>query len=88
MASSNPRSDAVAWKLLEILPGLPIITVPVATAGVQRTKVVVGEGLKQLEEAGILTRLSSAESARTWESTQLLNLIRDLEAGMSPSARN
>ncbi|MCX6430946.1 MAG: Fic family protein, partial [Actinobacteria bacterium] len=87
-ASSNPRSDAVAWKLLEILPGLPIITVPVATAAVQRTKVVVGEGLKQLEEAGILARLSSAESARTWEATELLNLISDLEAGMAPAVKN
>lgn len=81
-AGINPRSDAVAWKILEILPGLPIITTPVATLAVQRTKAVVGEGLKQLESAGILTRLPSGESARAWESLELLDLISDLEAGI------
>lgn len=75
--ASNPRSDAVAWRILELLPGYPIITTPVATAVTGRTKAVVGEGLKQLEAAGILSRLSGGAGAVAWESTELLNLISD-----------
>jgi len=85
-AASNPRSDAAAWAIIDILPAHPVITVPVATLATGRTKAVVGEGLKQLEAAGILSRLPIGGGATTWESAQLLDLISDLEAGEPPSS--
>ena len=85
-AASNPRSDAAAWAIIDILPAYPVITVPVTTVATGRTKAVVGEGLKQLEAAGILSRLPIGGGATTWESAQLLDLISDLEAGEPPSS--
>lgn len=85
--SANPRSDAAAWKIIEFLPGYPIINVPIAVAATSRTKAAVGEAMKQLETAGVLVRSSEREATRTWEAVNLLDVLGDLEAGVVPPAR-
>lgn len=79
---SNPRSDAAAWVIIDVLPAHPVITVPVAAAATQRTKPAVGHGISELEEAGILRRLSESARNRAWEATGLLDLIVGLETGV------
>jgi Fic family protein len=78
---SNPRSDAAAWAIIDVLPAQPIITVPVGGAATKRTKPAVSNGMAALEEAGILVRLSESARNRAWEATGLLDLISDLESG-------
>jgi Fic family protein len=84
---SNPRADAAAWGLIAVLPAHPIITVPVAVAATQRTRPAVANAIGQMEDAGILTRLTESARNRAWEADGLLDLIVGLEAGVS-SARH
>jgi Fic family protein len=87
--TANPRADSVAWALIDVMPAHPMISVPLAVAVTGRTKAVVNEALLQLETAGVVTRASQGQRNRTWEATGLLNLLADLEAGVtvpSPSA--
>ncbi len=81
--SSNPRADSVAWTLIGVLPAHPMISVPVAVAATGRTKAVVNEALRQLETAGVVTRASRGQRNRTWEAAGLLDLLADLEAGVT-----
>ncbi len=79
-AHSNPRADAVAWAIIDTLPGYPIITVPVAVAATKRTRPAVANAVAELEEAGILRRLSESPRNRAWEAEDLSDLIARLEA--------
>jgi GTP-sensing pleiotropic transcriptional regulator CodY len=60
-----------------------MISGPVAVAATGRTKAVVNDALLQLESAGVLTRASQGKRNRTWEATGLLDLLADLEAGVT-----
>ncbi len=78
------RQDAAAWQLIEILPGHPVITVPVGVAKVNRTKPAVNGGINQLLSAGILRPLSENKRNRAWEATGLLDLLARLDSGEDP----
>jgi len=80
--ASNPRSDAAAWALIDLLPAHPVVTVPVAVAATKRTKPAVTNGIDELERAGVLHRLSESARNRAWEADGLLDLIVGLEAGV------
>ena len=84
-AGANPRSDAAAWALIEVLPAHPIITTPVAAAATGRAKAAVHQAVRQLAECGILESTSTAKRNRAWEVMGLLELLEDLEAGNAPS---
>ncbi len=79
-AHSNPRADAAAWAIIDALPAYPVVTVPVAVAATKRTKPAVTNAVAELEEAGILRRLSESARNRAWEAEGLLDLIAGLEA--------
>jgi Fic family protein len=78
---SNPRADAVAWTIIDVLPGHPVITVPVAVAATKRTKPAVTNAIDELGEAGVLVELSGSRRNRSWEARGLLDLIVGLEEG-------
>src|ERR1700722_20101748 len=75
---------AAAWRLIEILPGHPVITVPVGVAGVTRTKPAVSGGINQLVNAGVLRPLTENRRNRAWEAAGLLDLLARLESGEYP----
>ncbi len=79
-----PRSDAAAWAIVDILPAHPMITAPVAAAATGRSKPQIYQGLRELESAGVLARLSAGKRNRSWEAVGLLDLIARLEAGERP----
>ena len=79
--ASNPRADAAAWAIIDILPAHPIVTVPVAVAATKRTKPAVANGIAELEGAGILDRLGESARNRAWEAVGLLDLTVELEGG-------
>ena len=78
---SPPRADAVAWRLIDVLPAHPIITVPVGVTATERSKPQVNIGIDQLAVAGILTPLSDSQRNRSWEAVGLLDLLAALEEG-------
>jgi Fic family protein len=80
----GPRSDAAAWSLIDVLPAHPVVTLPVAVAATQRSKPSVNAAIPQLVAAGILRPLSESKRNRAWEANELLDLIVDLEEGVSP----
>jgi hypothetical protein len=77
----DPRADAAAWALIDLLPGHPVITVPVAVAATGRTKPAVTNAVEQLALAGVLTPLDESKRNRAWEGDGLLDLIEGLEVG-------
>jgi len=81
------RADAAALRLIEILPGYPVITVAVAVAALEaigqtRSRAAVQVAVTQLEGAGVLHPVSSSKRNRAWEADGLLELITRLEAGI------
>ena len=81
-----PRLGAAAWALIDALPAHPTITGPVAIAATGRARAAVYTALDQLEQAGVLIKLSGGQRNQTWESTELLELIERLDAGRLPDA--
>ncbi|HYK82876.1 MAG TPA: Fic family protein [Gemmatimonadales bacterium] len=79
-----PRADAAAWAIIDVLPGYPVISGPVAAAVTGRSKPQIYEALEQLEAAGVLTPLSASRRNRGWEAVGLLDLLERLEAGQLP----
>jgi Fic family protein len=75
-----PRADAVAWKLIDVLPAHPVITVAVGAAATGRDKAAVLDAMNQLEAAGVVVRLTESARNRAWEADGLLDLIVGLEA--------
>lgn len=83
-ATANPRADAAAWAIINVLPAHPVITAPVAQAATGRAKSAIHGALEQLEEADVLLPVSGGARNRSWEADGLLDLVADLEAGELP----
>ncbi len=79
--STNPRSDAAAWAIINVLPAHPFLSVPIAGAATSRTRPAVTNAVTELQAAGILVPLSSASRNRVWEAEGLLDIIVGLESG-------
>lgn len=80
-ATVDPRADATAWALIDVLPAHPVITVPVGVAATGRTKPAVTNSMDQLVDARVLIPLGESKRNRAWEAVGLLDLIEALEAG-------
>lgn len=78
-AGANPRIDAAAWALIDILPAYPVITAPLAAAATGRAKAAVHQALGELVSAGVLLPLSLSKRNRSWEASGLLDVLARLE---------
>lgn len=85
-SAANPRSDSVAWRIIELLPAHPIITGPIAKAVTGVATSQVSKALIELQNAGVLTPLSEGSRNRSWEAVGLLDVVGRLEAGDLPPA--
>ena len=77
----EPRSDAAAWTIIDVLPAHPVITTSVAMAATGRTRPAVANAFEQLTACGVLLPLAESPRNRAWEASGLLDLITKLEAG-------
>jgi len=82
-AGANPRADSVAWKVIDILPAHPMITVPVALAAAGGNRPSLYKAFEDLQAAGVLIPLSEQKRNQSWEAAGLLELIGQLESGES-----
>lgn len=80
----TPRADAAAWRLIEALPGRPIITGGVAVEATGRSRPQIYAAIEQLAAAGVLTPASRGRRQTAWEAVGLLDLIAQLEMGQVP----
>ena len=83
-AASNPRADAAAWTIIDLLPAHPVITAAIAGAVTGRAQVAIHNALEQLADAGALVQIAGGRRNRSWEATGLLDHVADLEAGELP----
>jgi len=81
---ANPRADAAAWAVIDVLPAHPVITAPVAQAATGRAKAAIHQAVGELEDAGVLEPLSEARRNRSWEAAGLLDLLERMESGQRP----
>ncbi|CAN5614832.1 Fic family protein [soil metagenome] len=84
-AGADPRADAAAWSVIDVLPAHPVITAPIAQAATGRAKSAVHQALSELEAAGVLEPLSEGKRNRSWEASGLLDLLSALERGDLPT---
>ncbi len=78
------RADSAAWLLIDVLPGHPIVSQPVAVEATGRSRPVIQNAIDQLVEVGVLLPLSRGRRNRQWEAAGLLDLSADFE---TPGAR-
>lgn len=78
---ANPRADAAAWAIIDVLPAHPIISVPIAAAATSRTRPAVTNAMAELQAASVLAPLSAGQRNRNWEAQGLLAIIVALETG-------
>ena len=83
-SAANPRADAAAWAVIEVLPARPVISTAGAIAATGRAKSAVHAAVRQLVDAGVLLPLSTSRRNRLWEASGLLDLVEGLEAGRAP----
>ncbi len=81
----NPRADAAAWDLIDVLPAHPVVSVPIGVTATGRTRPAVNTAVEMLARAGVLHPLSAARLNRSWEADGLLDLVARLEAGELPA---
>jgi Fic family protein len=80
----DPRSDAAAWALIDVLPAHPVMTLPVGVAATGKSKPAINGAIPHLTTSGILSPLSTSRRNRAWEASELLDLIVDIEAAAAP----
>lgn len=72
------RADSAASRLIEALPGAPIVTVQSAAALVGRSEQAVNDAIPRLVEAGILKQTTVGRRNRAFEASELIDAFTDL----------
>jgi Fic family protein len=73
------RADSAASRLIEALPGAPIITVQSAAALIKRSGQAVNEAIPRLVEADVLKQTTVGQRNRAFEATDLIDAFTNLE---------
>ncbi len=73
------RSDSAVDRLINALPGAPVVTVQSAAALIGRSEQAVNEAVPRLEQAGVLKQTNLGRRNRAFEATDLIDAFTDLE---------
>lgn len=73
------RANSAVDRLVNALPGAPIITVQSGAALIERSEQAVNEAIPRLERAGVLKQANLGRRNRAFEATDLINAFTDLE---------
>jgi Fic family protein len=79
----NPRGDAAVRQVVAALPEQPVIDVGTGQRLTGKSHVAVGNAIRQLVDAGILTPLNERKWGRAWECDELLELVDEFERGLA-----
>ena len=81
------RKDSAAARLLDALPGAPIITVQSAAALIGRSEQAVNQAIPRLQQAGVLKQTTVGHRNRAFEAVDLIDAFTALERQLaSPDA--
>ena len=73
------RADSAVDRLINALPGAPIITVQSGAALIGRSEQAVNEAIPRLERTGVLNQTNLGRRNRAFEATDLVDAFTDLE---------
>ena len=82
-----PRANSGARRLIELLPGQPILNVKIATQLLGGTDERARQTIVRLESAGVLRQRSVGRRNRAWECVGLFELLDRFERDLGSSAR-
>ena len=86
-ALGQVRSDAAVIRLIEALPGAPIVTVQSAAALIDRSVQATNHAIAELTRVGILRQTTVGRRNRAFEATDLIDAFTALERRLaSPTA--
>ena len=78
------RARSATERLLDLLPGVPVITVASAARVIGRSEMRTGEAIKRLETAGVLRQRNvGRQRYRVFEATGVVDLFAGLEAALA-----
>jgi Fic family protein len=81
------RADSAVDRLINALPGAPILTVQSAAAMIARSVQAVNEAIPRLTETGVLQQTSVGRRNRAFEAVELIDALTALERQLaSPAA--
>jgi len=86
-AVGKVRADSTVLRLIEALPGAPIVTVQSAAALTGRSVQATNQAISQLQAAAVLKQTTVGKRNRGFEATELINAFTALERRLaSPDA--
>jgi hypothetical protein len=78
-AAGEPRSGSAADKLIEALPGYPILDVGAVETIAHVSNQAARLAVAQLERAGVLRRINTGKRNRAWEAVGLFEAVESVE---------
>lgn len=86
-AVGKVRSDSAVLRLIEVLPGAPLVTVPSAAALIERSAQATNQAVAHLQHSGVLKQTTIGRRNRAFEATDLIDAFTALERQLaSPEA--
>lgn len=86
-AVGNVRSDSAVLRLIDALPGAPLVTVHSAAALIDRSAQATNEAVAHLQASGVLKQTTIGKRNRAFEATALIDAFTTLERQLaSPEA--
>ncbi len=82
------RADSAVERLIDALPGAPVITVQSAAALIARSEQAVNEAIPRLLDAGVLTQTTVGRRNRAFEALELIDAFTDLERQLASPEGN
>lgn len=81
------RADSAAMRLLEVLPGAPVITLASARAMIGRSLPTTMEGMRRLVEAGIVSPVNlGRQRKQIYEAREIIDVFTALERQLASPA--
>ena len=78
------RSDAAALKMIQVLPGMPVITAAIVSKAIGRGLRSTLDGIEQLESSGILRAVhANRQRKQVYEAHEAIDMFTDLERLMA-----
>lgn len=78
-AAGHPRTDSAAAKMIDLLPGYPILDVATVESVLDVSNQAARLAVAQLEGAGVLKRINTGRRNRAWEAVGLFELVEARE---------
>ena len=85
--AGRPRRNSTARRLIEVLPGRPVLTTDAAAQMLDVSNEAARLAMNSLEKAGVVQNGAAGKGRRIWEATGLFDLLDRFERGLGDPRR-